>query len=142
MLKGEYLYVIDNINKNMTRCHHSIELENSMFNGTMRIAFQVGPLLDHHIEEMRKRQLSGVTTFSILPGQSTMKAVTKGYQTQVLEILRSLRRETVAKRAPQDATKLDWRPLELAAYDSKSTDEMIKILVELVEMSPKDKPVM
>ena len=65
-----------------------------------------------------------------------------GYQTQVLEILRSLRRETVAKRAPQDATKLDWRPLELAAYDSKSTDEMIKILVELVEMSPKDKPVM
>lgn len=125
-----FAYVIDNINKNMIRRHHTIELTNKMFNGTMRAATLMPPNTEAEITKMRAAQEGGVSRLTILPGQADCGAIRAAFETQGTEIFAYLRGKAFTKRE-SNPSKLHWCPLEIVQKDSNYTDEMINILDEL-----------
>ena len=122
--------MIDNINKNMTRRHHSIELVNHMFNGTMRAAMLMPSNTEDEIARMRTVQGQGVSRQTILPGAVDFASIKEGFLVQAAEMFSYLRGDQFTKR-PCTPSKLQWRPLEIVQRDSKYVEQMVDILDEL-----------
>jgi len=126
-----FMFVIDNINRNMTRRHHTVQLQNNMFNGTMRAGIKTPIPTEAEVEALALLLDSTPDQLSIFPNKATFGAIREAFQVQAWEILTYLRRESFEKRTPTIQPLTEWRPMEVVANDSKIVDEMIKILDQL-----------
>lgn len=122
-----YFYVIDNINKNMTRRHHTLELKNNMFNGTMRVAIKGPTHTKEELDRMRALQAGGLDRFALLPGADSTSQIREGFSAQTYNQLRHLRQEPYDRRTAR-AERTEWRPLEVVDLDSKYTEKMCDVL--------------
>jgi len=123
--------VIDNINRLFSRRHHSVDLQNQMFNGTMRAAFESSRV--HSVSDLRileARRADGMNKFSLLVSPQDSTDIKKAFNIQVKEILAYMRNASFSKR-PGLKAKTTWWPMEVVQKDSKYTDQMVEILDDL-----------
>ena len=79
--------MIDNINKNMVKRHHTVKLQNSFFNGTMRAA-TFRATTSHSQEELQGLQQSTeMTRFTFLPDEHDNLTIKEAFKTQIMEMV-------------------------------------------------------
>ena len=128
---GSFSFVADNINKNMTRRHHTVKIANKQFNGTMRSAFHI-LITPQEITKMAQLQKEKIEIFHLYPDEEVMTRFASGMTVQLKEMATELRNEKREKRS-SDMVANHWLPLEITDQDSKYTSEMIKILDDLIK---------
>ena len=122
---GEYVYVVDNINKFMSRRHYTIELEGKMFNGTMRVA-------------IKRRDPASVPEIFPFNGtyfpdgecNSRLKTGTSERFERILRHYFSLKKMPIKK--PCNFPPAEAIVLKISEKDSKETSEMIEIAEDLI----------
>jgi len=134
LLTIPFTLAIDNFNKNMLRRHQTVTLHNHFFNGTMRAVIKAAT--DHLPEELQQTSIgnsaASPTRFDLIPGMVDNKRIKEAFKTQLKEMVAYLQGKSFTKRSGNKG-KTDWWPLELAPNDSKSVDEMIQILDDVVK---------
>ena len=117
----------------MVRRHHTLDLQNHQFNGTMRVAVRVPSVSLAEVEMMKRSQREVTTKYDLAPENECFGRIREMVGNQFHERGTFLGKNLDTHRKGTIEMKSDWRPMEVSPKDSKSTKEMIDFMDQLLE---------